>query len=53
MFFAKTIKLPQYSHKDFLSESFPESIFLNLKTNGEMIIIAHSFVSTKKYTSFK
>ena len=43
---AKTIKLPQCLHKDFLSESFQESIFFNPTTNGEITIITHFFVSS-------
>ena len=32
---AKTIKLPQYLHKDYLSASFKESIFFNSQQKGE------------------
>ena len=42
---AKAIQLPPCSHKDFLSGSFQESIFLNPTTKGEIITIAQSFAS--------
>ena len=47
MFFAKTIKFPQWSHEDFSFGSFQESIFFNPTQKGEIIIIVQSFVFRK------
>ena len=44
---AKEIQSHPFSHKDFLSGSFAESIFFNPATKEEIIVIAQSFVSNK------
>ena len=44
---AKEIQSHPFSHKDFLSGSFAESIFFNPATKEEIIAIAQSFVSNK------
>ena len=44
---AKEIQSHPFSHKDFLSGSFAESIFFNPATKEEIIVIAQSFASNK------
>ena len=44
---AKEIQSHLFFHKDFLSESFAESIFFNPATKEEIIAIAQSFASNK------